>query len=81
MYSQAILFSVLVALTEARFAQEQVPIAAISASSGGNSGDAATLAGSAISTLLAAANPCDKVCFICPSIEISLTMPTAYKGR
>jgi hypothetical protein len=80
MYSQAILFSVLVALTEARFGQEQVPIAAISASSGGNSGDAATLAGSAISTLLAAANPCAKVCLIYQTIEYSLTARTAHQG-
>ena len=61
MYSQAILLSILVALGEARFGQEQLPIAAISESAGGNAGDAATLAGSAVSTLLGGANPCDKV--------------------
>ncbi|KAJ5041805.1 uncharacterized protein L3040_005371 [Drepanopeziza brunnea f. sp. 'multigermtubi'] len=47
---------------EARFAQEQVPIPAISALGAfGNSGDAATLAGQSISFLLAAANPCGKL--------------------
>ncbi|KAF4636201.1 hypothetical protein G7Y89_g1896 [Cudoniella acicularis] len=61
MYSQAVLFSVLVAIAEARFGQEQVPIAAIQDAPGGSSGQAATLAGSSISTLLAAANPCDKL--------------------
>jgi hypothetical protein len=44
------------------FAQEQIPIPAIGAvTSGGGPGVAATLAGSAISTLLAAANPCAKL--------------------
>lgn len=61
MYTKVALISVLVALSEARFGQEQVPIPAIQNSSGGKPGDAATLAGSAISTLLAAANPCDKL--------------------
>lgn len=45
-----------------RFGQEQVPIAAITAlSNRGQSGQAATLGGGAISTLLGAADPCDKV--------------------
>jgi len=62
MLSQAVLLSVLLALTEARFGQEQVPIPAISALSNlGASGEAATLAGGDISTLLAAANPCAKL--------------------
>lgn len=44
------------------FGQEQIPIAAISAvTSGGQPGQAATIAGGAISTLLAAANPCAKL--------------------
>jgi hypothetical protein len=44
------------------FGQEQIPIPAIQAvTSGGGPGVADTLAGSAISTLLAAANPCAKV--------------------
>jgi hypothetical protein len=62
MLSQTILVSLLVALAEARFGQEQVPIAAISAlSSFGQSGQAATLAGGSIQFLLAAANPCGKL--------------------
>jgi hypothetical protein len=49
-------------LTYCSFGQEQIPIAAIQAvTSGGGPGVAATLAGSAISTLLAAANPCSKI--------------------
>ncbi|KAH8669440.1 hypothetical protein BGZ60DRAFT_375876 [Tricladium varicosporioides] len=61
MFSKAILLSVLAALTEARFGQEQLPISAISSAPGGQSGQAATLAGQSISFLLAAANPCDKL--------------------
>ncbi|KAH6720721.1 hypothetical protein BKA61DRAFT_668622 [Leptodontidium sp. MPI-SDFR-AT-0119] len=62
MYTQALLISALVAITEARFGQEQVPIQAISnLGAFGNSGDAATLAGQSISFLLAAANPCGKL--------------------
>lgn len=71
MYSKAVLLAALVAFAEARFGQEQVPIAAISSSSGGKSGDAATLGGAAISTLLGAANPCDKVFY-------SLTFSSNY---
>lgn len=62
MFSCAVLVTVLAAIAEARFGQEQIPIAAIQAvTSGGGPGVAATLAGSAISTLLAAANPCAKL--------------------
>ncbi|KAH7379758.1 hypothetical protein BKA64DRAFT_713804 [Cadophora sp. MPI-SDFR-AT-0126] len=62
MYTQALFISALVAITEARFGQEQVPIQAISdLGAFGNSGDAATLAGQSISFLLAAANPCGKL--------------------
>ncbi|KAK0113540.1 hypothetical protein ONS95_013791 [Cadophora gregata] len=62
MYTQALLISALVAITEARFAQEQIPIQAISdLGAFGNSGEAATLAGQSISFLLAAANPCGKL--------------------
>ncbi|KIM97507.1 hypothetical protein OIDMADRAFT_169350 [Oidiodendron maius Zn] len=62
MFSQAILLSALVATTQARFDQEQVPIPAIQALSNfGQSGQAATLAGSSIGTLLAAADPCAKL--------------------
>lgn len=49
-------------LNSSRFGQEQIPIPAIQAvTSGGAPGVAATLAGSAISTILAATNPCLKV--------------------
>ncbi|RDW75916.1 hypothetical protein BP5796_06737 [Coleophoma crateriformis] len=61
MYSKATLLAILVAVSEARFNQEQVPIAAIGAVKGGTSGQAATEAGTSIQTLLAAANPCDKL--------------------
>jgi len=62
MYTQALLISALVAITEARFGQEQIPIQAISdLGAFGNSGDAATLAGQSISFLLGAANPCGKL--------------------
>ncbi|KUJ18990.1 uncharacterized protein LY89DRAFT_643576 [Mollisia scopiformis] len=62
MYTQAVILSALVAITEARFGQEQVPIPAIQALSNfGSSGQAATLAGQSISFLLAAANPCGKL--------------------
>lgn len=55
------LVAALVAFVEARFGQEQVPIPAISAVQGGDPGAAATIAGAAISDLLAAANPCAKL--------------------
>jgi hypothetical protein len=62
MYTKAILLSLLAACAEARFGQENVPIAAISAlTQFGQSGQAATLAGQSISFLLAAANPCGKL--------------------
>jgi hypothetical protein len=43
-----------------RFGQEQVPIPAIAAVQGGSPGVAQTIAGAAISDLLAAANDCAK---------------------
>lgn len=62
MLSQAVLVSFIMALAEARFGQEQVPIPAISALSDlGAPGEAAKLAGGDVSTLLAAANPCAKL--------------------
>ncbi|KAH8747922.1 hypothetical protein F5882DRAFT_454873 [Hyaloscypha sp. PMI_1271] len=61
MYSRTILLSVRVAIAEARFGQEQIPISAISSAPGGSSGQAQTLAGQSISTLLGAANPCAKL--------------------
>ncbi|KAL3426459.1 hypothetical protein PVAG01_03250 [Phlyctema vagabunda] len=62
MHTSTVLLLALGAVSQARFGQEQVPIAAISAlSNRGQSGEAATLGGAAISTLLGAADPCDKL--------------------
>ncbi|KAF7905847.1 hypothetical protein EAF00_000126 [Botryotinia globosa] len=64
MFSKTILTSLLVALAEARFGQEQGngAIAAITALGGfGTSGAAASLGGGSIQFLLAAANPCAKL--------------------
>lgn len=62
MYTKATLISALLAMAEARFGQEQTPVAAIQAlGSFGNPGEAATLAGGVPGVLLAAANPCDKL--------------------
>lgn len=61
--SQFLKYALLVAYVEARFGQEQVPVAAIQALSDfGNPGDAGTLSGQVPGVLLAAASPCDKVC-------------------
>ncbi|KIW89676.1 uncharacterized protein Z519_09832 [Cladophialophora bantiana CBS 173.52] len=51
----------LLAIAHARFNQEQIPIPAIAAVQGGAPGVAPTIAGAAISDLLAAANACDKL--------------------
>lgn len=62
MMSKSIIVAALVAYAEARFGQEQTPVSAVSALSNfGNPGEAATLAGGIPGSLLAAANPCDKV--------------------
>ncbi|KAI0121204.1 hypothetical protein BJ170DRAFT_150599 [Xylariales sp. AK1849] len=62
MYSKTVAVSVLLAVAEARFGQEQVPVAAVSALSNfGKSGEAATLAGGVPGSLLAAADPCAKL--------------------
>lgn len=62
MHSAVFLLAVLATEAHARFGQEQIPIAAIrDVTSGGEPGVAATLAGAAISDLLGAANPCDKL--------------------
>ncbi|PVI04735.1 hypothetical protein DM02DRAFT_585764 [Periconia macrospinosa] len=61
MVSKIFLIAAAIAYVEARFGQEQVPIAAISAVQGGNPGQAATIAGAAISDLLGAANSCAKL--------------------
>jgi hypothetical protein len=53
----------LLAVAEARFGQEQEPVAAVAALGDfGEPGVAATLAGSIPGSLLAAASPCLKVC-------------------
>ncbi|KEY68363.1 hypothetical protein S7711_01141 [Stachybotrys chartarum IBT 7711] len=62
--SKAVLVSALLALVEARFGQEQIPVAAVSdlgAAGFGAPGVAATIAGSIPGALLAAASPCDKL--------------------
>jgi hypothetical protein len=61
MVSKVILISAIVAYVEARFGQEQLPISAISAVQGGDSGAASTIAGAAISDLLGGANACAKL--------------------
>ena len=61
MVSKVFVITAIIAYVEARFGQEQVPIAAISAVKGGQPGQAATIAGGAISDLLGGANSCNKV--------------------
>lgn len=61
MVSKLFLITAAIAYVEARFGQEQVPIAAISAVQGGDPGAAATIAGATISDLLGGANSCAKV--------------------
>lgn len=61
MVSKAFVIAAVIAYVEARFGQEQVPIAAISAVQGGDAGAAATIAGAAISDLLGGANSCAKL--------------------
>ncbi|KAG9774613.1 hypothetical protein ABEF93_003494 [Exophiala dermatitidis] len=50
-----------IAVVQARFGQEQVPIPAIAAVQGGDPGVAQTIAGAAVSDLLAGSNACDKL--------------------
>lgn len=62
--SKAAALALLLAVAEARFGQEQVPVAAVSAlgeAGFGEPGVAATIAGSIPGSLLAAASPCQKV--------------------
>ena len=59
MYQYALLG--LLAVAQARFGQEQVPIPAIAALQAGSPGVAQTIAGAAVSDLLAATNACAKV--------------------
>ena len=64
MLPKTYLIAAMIAYGEARFGQEQIPISAIAAVQGGNPGQAQTIAGGAVSTLLGAANACDKVCLV-----------------
>ncbi|KAL2434964.1 hypothetical protein ABEF95_011659 [Exophiala dermatitidis] len=50
-----------IAVVQARFGQEQIPIQAIAAVQGGDPGVAQTIAGAAVSDLLAGSNACDKL--------------------
>ncbi|KAI0441989.1 hypothetical protein F4803DRAFT_389149 [Xylaria telfairii] len=62
MYTNVALASLLLAVAEARFSQEQIPVADISALSNfGQPGEAPTLAGAVPGVLLAAADPCAKL--------------------
>lgn len=62
MYSKLTIASALLAVGQARFAQEQIPVADISALSNfGQPGQAPTLAGAVPGVLLAAADPCNKL--------------------
>lgn len=62
MYAKIATISALVAVAQARFGQEQVPVSAVSSLSNfGNPGEAATLAGGIPGSLLAAADPCAKL--------------------
>ncbi|EXJ92719.1 hypothetical protein A1O3_01271 [Capronia epimyces CBS 606.96] len=55
------MLAAVIAVANARFGQEQVPIPAIAAVQGGSPGVAQTIAGAAVSDLLAATNACDKL--------------------
>lgn len=62
--SKASALALLLAVAEARFGQEQIPVAAVQAlgdAGFGEPGVAATIAGSIPGSLLAAASPCQKV--------------------
>lgn len=80
MVSKTILIAAMIAYVEARFGQENVPIAAISAVNGGAGGAAATIAGATISDLLGGANACAKVgliriCSLQPSTNYESACP------
>lgn len=61
MLTRTTALAALIAVAHARFGQEQVPIPAIAAVQGGAPGVAQTIAGAAVSDLLAATNACDKL--------------------
>lgn len=66
--SKYLIVAILLAYVEARFGQEQIPVAAVSAlTSFGQPGDAGSLSGAVPGVLLAAANPCEKVRRVVPS--------------
>jgi hypothetical protein len=62
--NSASVLCILFAVAQARFGQEQIPIPAIAAVQGGEPGAAPTIAGAAISDLLAGSNACAKVSFL-----------------
>lgn len=62
--TKSVAFAALVAVSEARFGQEQIPVDAVRQLGDDGFGDpgvAATIAGSIPGALLAAASPCEKV--------------------
>ena len=62
MHAKITLVAAFLAVTEARFGQEQVPVAAVQGLDDfGNPGEAATLAGAVPGVLLGAADPCAKL--------------------
>ncbi|KAJ9603979.1 hypothetical protein H2200_011501 [Cladophialophora chaetospira] len=61
MFARTSVLAALLVVAQARFNQEQIPIPAIAAVQGGSPGVAQTIAGAAISDLLAASNACNKL--------------------
>jgi hypothetical protein len=61
MFTKTAAIAALLAVAQARFGREQVPIPAIAAVQGGAPGVAPTIAGAAVSDLLAATNACNKL--------------------
>ncbi|EXJ62298.1 hypothetical protein A1O7_02732 [Cladophialophora yegresii CBS 114405] len=61
MFAKSTAIAALLAVAQARFGQEQIPIPAIAAVQGGAPGAAATIAGAAVSDVLAASNACNKL--------------------
>jgi hypothetical protein len=61
MFAKTTALAALLAVVRARFDQEQIPIPAIAAVQGGAPGVAQTIAGAAVSDLLAATNACNKL--------------------
>ena len=60
--SKAILIAAILAVAEARFQQEQIPVGAVAAlTNRGSPGAAGSLSGRVPGVLLGAADPCDKV--------------------